>query len=585
MVNGVPPEKEPVAAASQRIRTTAVVAFFVALAFVSLAVFLDTIITHRGPVIPIAKVVIMAIFITALVYAAYRIAIAAVVRVADAEEAKLATERELKELRENEHVLLNAPVASAVLLTPDGTVLAVNDTGAKILGSTPAELVGRSMRDVLPPEVAAQREQLGSQVEQLDGPLVVTDEFLGRHYVQHVVPVKDEGGSIARVAVFGVDITEQVETNRKLKDSEEKYRTQFETSVDGIVFSSLEGTILDCNPAYAEMLGYEVGELIGTNAWDLTPREWQAVDWDVIQNQVLPSGRSDKYEKEYVRKDGSRVPVTLRVWSVVDSEGHLSAVWGRVEDLSKQKQYEDFIRQTIIRLEQANERLREVDRLKTEFVGMVSHELRAPIAAMESGFMALRALGDSVSEDQRRDLLEVIERGTVRLRHLVDDLLDITRIESGALRLELERVDAEELAQRVIDLYVNRFEEKGIELCLEDTDGSRLLVCDPRRIEQVLTNLLDNALKFTQEGSVKVRLDSTPSVMIFAVTDSGPGLEPELHEQVFEKFFTADAPGGQQGVGLGLAISKGIVEAHQGRMWVESHQGSGATFGFELPLP
>ncbi|MHB8895740.1 MAG: sensor histidine kinase [Candidatus Geothermincolia bacterium] len=481
MVSGTPPDREPVAQASRRIRTTAIVVFVVAVAAITTAVSLDTMVTRHGPIVPIVKALIMTAFIAILVYTAYRIGKSALLMASAAEEARLEAERKLQVARENE-------------------------------------------------------------------------------------------------------LTEQVETNRRLLESEERYRTQFETSVDGIVFTGLDGMVVDCNETFARMLGYEVAELIGTNVWALTPREWRSVDWDVLENQILPTGRSDKYEKEYRRKDGSRVPVSLRVWAVNDEEGSLSGVWGRVEDLSQQKQYEDFIRQTIIRLEQANERLREVDRLKTEFVGMVSHELRAPIATMTSGFAALRALGDSATEEQRHDVMEVLERGTTRLRHLVDDLLDISRIESGQLKLELREVDAIELATRVMDLYAQRCEEKGIELSLEHTNGSRPIVCDPRRVEQVLTNLIDNALKFTDEGSVTVRLECTPSVAIFTVSDSGPGITPSLHEQVFEKFFTAEAPSGQQGVGLGLAISKGIVEAHNGRMWVESRQGSGATFGFELPI-
>jgi two-component system phosphate regulon sensor histidine kinase PhoR len=132
--------------------------------------------------------------------------------------------------------------------------------------------------------------------------------------------------------------------------------------------------------------------------------------------------------------------------------------------------------------------------------------------------------------------------------------------------------------------YQERFQQKGVELGLEHTDSERPVLCDARRVEQVLTNLLDNALKFTSDGAVIVNLESTPTRVICTVTDSGSGIPPSLQQQVFEKFFTGGSPDGKQGVGLGLAISRGIVDAHGGSMWVESRRGSGATFGFELPL-
>jgi PAS domain S-box-containing protein len=390
----------------------------------------------------------------------------------------------------------------------------------------------------------------------------------------------------ARKSVFRLAQAELArdEAEQKLIDSEKRYRTLFESSFDGIVYTDLEGIILDTNQAFAEMLAYSPAELIGKSVWELTPEEWKTVDREVMDNQLIPEGHSDRYDKQYLKKDNSLVPVNLRSWVVYDSDDNAVGTWTRIEDISERKQYEDFIRQTIISLEQANESLREIDRLKTEFVGIVSHELRAPIAAVESGLVALKTLGGEASDRQRADLLGIVERGMRRLGNLVDDLLDITRIDSGQLKLELAPVDAVDLAHRVMELYQTRFVEKGVELGLEHSDSVCRVRCDARRLEQVLTNLIDNALKFTDSGAVIVRVESTPSRLICTVTDTGPGIPLSLHQQVFDKFFTVGSPDGNQGVGLGLAISKGIIEAHGGRMWVESRRGSGATFGFELPV-
>ena len=256
-----------------------------------------------------------------------------------------------------------------------------------------------------------------------------------------------------------------------------------------------------------------------------------------------------------------------------------------VRNMSERVLYENFMRDTIIRLEQANDRLHELDRLKTELVAVVSHELRAPLGTIESSLNAMRSLQPGGSLEEREELIRILDRGVQRLTNLVDDLMDITRIESGQLKLDIEDVEAVGLASRVVDSFESMFAGKGLEISLDHSDGRCEGRFDPGSIEQVLTNLVDNALKFTDKGRVAVRVVCNPDNAIFSVADSGPGIPPELHQKVFEKFFSLDVEsrGGKQGIGLGLAICKGIVEAHGGRIWVESRKGGGTTFSFVIP--
>jgi PAS domain S-box-containing protein len=584
-VAGTPRKKTPAERAISALVRLALVVFMILEALLIGAVVIDVFAGGHKALVPVLEAVFLTLVSATLVYFAFRYARAAVLKLSAAEEAKSEAESKIKTLRENEHALLNAPIAAAALIDNRDTILAINDKAAAFLGEEPEALVGRSVVDLLPPEISSVRERLIQEVgEGLHDTLDFTATHGGRHFRHVVTPIHDERGEVIQMAVNMIDETDEVEAERKLRESEEHYRTLFETSFDGIVYTDMKGCIVACNQSYANMLDYEMDELIGTNVWDLTPVEWQSVDREIIENQLLPSGYSDRYEKRYRRKDGTLVPVNMRAWVVYDASGRPAGAWARVEDISERKQYEDFLRQTIIRLEQANDRLREVDKLKTEFVGIVSHELRAPLATVESGLAAMKTLGEEATADQRRELIAVLGRGLGRLGNLVDDLLDITRIESGQLKLELKPVNTVELARRAMEPYQERFQQKGVELGLEHTDSERPVLCDARRVEQVLTNLLDNALKFTSDGAVIVNLESTPTRVICTVTDSGSGIPPSLQQQVFEKFFTGGSPDGKQGVGLGLAISRGIVDAHGGSMWVESRRGSGATFGFELPL-
>ncbi len=371
----------------------------------------------------------------------------------------------------------------------------------------------------------------------------------------------------------------------KMHESQERYRALFQSSADGIVYTDNSGRILECNQAFAGMLGYESEDLKEMTYRELTPADWHQVDEDIVDSQMKNSGYSDEYMKEYLRQDGSRLPVSTRAWVVYDAGGEPSGAWAMVRNMSERVQYESFMRQTIVRLEQANDRLHELDRLKTELVSMVSHELRAPLGAIESSLSAMRSLQADGSPGEREELIRILDRGVARLTNLVDDLMDMTRIESGQLKLEPQEADAVDLASRVVRNFEVAFAAKGLGITLESPDGRGPGRFDPGRVEQVLTNLVDNALKFTDEGEVTVKVVSNTDNTIFSVADTGSGIPPELHREVFEKFFSLDTEsrGGKQGVGLGLAISKGIVEAHGGRIWVESHKGGGTTFCFSIP--
>lgn len=364
-----------------------------------------------------------------------------------------------------------------------------------------------------------------------------------------------------------------------------RYKVLFETSAEGIIFADNDGRILECNDAFAEMLGYSPNELMGKTSREITPADWHDVDQDVEESQIKSAGHSDEYKKEFLKKSGSRVPVSVRAWVVYEGSGKPEGSWVVVRNLSEHVQYESFVRETLTRLDQARDALVELDRIKNDLVATVSHELRAPLATIESSLNAMKAMQPGGQLEEREELLRILDRGVQRLSKLVEELMDMTRIESGGLRLERRTVDSMELAARVVKTFEGPFAEKGLVLFLDESGGECTGTFDPQRIEQVLTNLIENALKFTEQGRVSVRVERDPSNVVFSVKDSGPGIPTELHQKVFEKFFSLDDQPreGRQGVGLGLAISKGIVEAHGGRIWINSRRGAGATFSFEIP--
>lgn len=476
-------------------------------------------------------------------------------------------------------------------LGPKFTITAWSRGAEKIFGYAEDEVIGESLAVLMPDDHSVEQELAGLEELVRDGSV---SQFRtsrkrkgGEVFTAETSAslLKSPGDEFAGIISVTRDVSWRAEMEDKLKKSEERYRDLYESSMDGIVSLDTVGRLVECNRAFAEMLGYEPDELEKLTYMDITPREWHEVDWDIVTNQLLESGYSDEYTKENIRKDGTVFPVSVRAWRVDDDDGNPIGAWCIVRDISERKQYESFIRDTMIRLEEACENLQQIDRLKTEFVAMVTHELRAPLGAIESGLGALRSVVSGAPSADAGELLKILDRGVQRLSGLIEDLLDITRIESGQLKLNFKQADLSYTAARVVHSYEQRFAEKGLCLDFKQSEEPCLAMYDPVRMEQVLTNLVDNALKFTEKGGVTVRVERRPDRVLCSVADSGPGIPPEVHRKIFDKFFSLEVPqeNEKQGIGLGLAICRGIIEGHGGAIRVESRRGAGSTFSFDIP--
>jgi signal transduction histidine kinase len=236
------------------------------------------------------------------------------------------------------------------------------------------------------------------------------------------------------------------------------------------------------------------------------------------------------------------------------------------------------------------EALRQANQAKSEFVSIVSHELRTPMTSIQgyADMLAQGMAGELTS--QQRDFLAAIHRNTQRMRILVSDLLDISRIETGRLKLEMKPTSMVGAVEEAVHTVRELLEEKSQRLALDIWDNLPQAMADPNRLTQILINLLSNAIKYTPDGGrieVKVGLhDSEPDVIRCAIADTGIGISPEDQTRLFTKFFRADNPDvrEQPGTGLGLAITKSLVEMQGGRIWLRSAPGQGSTFSFTIPL-
>jgi len=262
----------------------------------------------------------------------------------------------------------------------------------------------------------------------------------------------------------------------------------------------------------------------------------------------------------------------------------------RVQKVLDEKQRFVSLKEYISQLESANQKLKRVDEMKSEFVSVASHELRTPLATIKNAVqLVLKGKAGEVNDTQANFLI-MAEKNINRLTNILNDLLDLSKIEAGKMGMKLEELDLRVSIDFVLSSLKSQADGKSIHLKMEVPKDLPFAYGDREKVEQMLINLIGNAIKFTPEGGkvfVSARLlDKTKNAVGISVQDTGIGIREDQLGKVFEKFHQVGRPlhHSASGTGLGLAITKGLVEAHQGQIWVESELGKGSTFTFTLPL-
>jgi PAS domain S-box-containing protein len=383
--------------------------------------------------------------------------------------------------------------------------------------------------------------------------------------------------SIAEIDAVGRAMTSAGSTitqrTVELQASQARLKRVLDSSLVGIVVGE-DARVTDANDAFLQMVGYTREELQrGSLCWaDMTPGEHRAAD-EAALAVARAQGQCAPYEKEYLRKDGTRVPILIGS-AFLDESRREWVSFGL--DLTERNRMETE-RRLRIEAQAAN-------RAKDEFLGIVSHELRTPLSAALNAVRVLRRAG--TSDEQGRRLLDAIERSThVQLR-LIDDLLDVSRVVSGKLHLELKPIDLLPVVEDGVSALRHEAERKGIALHTRLEPLPDAVLGDAARVQQIVLNLVGNAIKFTPPGgTVDVSLHGHDSRAVLSVRDNGRGIEPELLPHLFDRFRQGAAAKGQGGLGLGLAIVHHLVESHGGAIRAESAGlDRGAIFTVELPL-
>jgi PAS domain S-box-containing protein len=539
--------------------------------------------------------------------------VGAVVVARDVTEAKRAE----KSLRDSEATLrgiLNAAKESIWLFATDGTTLLGNETALTRLGLPRDRIIGRTIQEVTP-EVASSR-MARLQEAAATGPIEFEDLRAGILFEHRFYPVSGDDGRVSRIACFSRDITERRRTEEALRQSEARFRSVLDHSLDCIYRLNVNTGRYDyISPAAERIVGFPPDELMAQDA-DTALTMIHPADRSAMRAAVARSDETGECEAEYRQrtKTGEYRWLSNHLSLTRDVAGRPLYRDGTIRDITERKQVEEALKEARHKAEETLVALRSADQGKNEFLAMLSHELRNPLTPVRNSLYILdRAVPGS---EQALRAKAVIDRQIGQLSRLVDDLLDITRITRNKIQIHRKPFELAELVQRTAEDHRTQFTTAGVDLQVDLPERPVWVNADAARVAQSVGNLLQNAAKFTETGgSVRLSLRhggaagrvaseesacpcdlrrssdglacTCPAMAVIRVRDTGAGISADVLPRLFQPFTQADntLDRSRGGLGLGLALVKGLVELHGGVVQAQSDGvGKGAELTLCLPL-
>ena len=461
-------------------------------------------------------------------------------------------------------------------INKDGTFLDYHSSPHNRLFVAPKDFLKKNVLNVMPEDLAQQTIEKVQQAIQTETLQIFEYQLeIKGHVYEYEARVSPNGKDEA--IVFIRDITVNKRANRELHESQKRYQTLTNIAPVGIFHTDIEGRTTYVNPTWCEISGMSAELGLG-NGWlnGVHPDDRKSLSksWnDATQEQ----SRSIQ-DYRFIHEDGSVVWVIGQAVPELNENNQVIGYVGTITDITERKRIED--------LKAAVDRAESADRLKSAFLATMSHELRTPLNSI-IGFtgILLQNLVGPLNDEQKKQLT-MVQGSAQHLLELINDVLDISKIEAGQVTIYPSEFYLNEAVQRSLEKIVPMAEKKGLTVNSDISPDRILLNNDQRRVEQILINLLNNAVKFTEKGEVKVKCQVTDGYVLTSVSDTGIGIQPEDLEVLFKPFQQIDTGISRQyeGTGLGLSICKRLVELMGGQISVESEWGKGSTFSFTLPL-
>jgi two-component system response regulator VicR len=505
------------------------------------------------------------------------------------QEERISEIRQLQEQLRQKEELFNALIENAmdamVIINSDGTIRHKSSSIERVFGYKVGDDIGRSSFDFVHPEDVSNGSKAFAELLKKPGS-AMHYEIRARHAdgSWHTIEVVGknllDNPAIAGIVANFRDITEQKHMQEALAYSEEHFRALIENSLEAMAIVNKEGLVSFLSPSFERLLGYKSEEYMGKSPFAF------------VHADDLP--RISKLFSDLAQKSGALAQAELRVWHkdgslrTVEVVGqnllHNPAVNGivaNVRDITERKQDEESLKHLYQQERELRQQLEQEMKKRVEFTRAIAHELKTPLTSL---LASSDLLASEIGSEPLQTLARNIRQGALNLDSRINELLDLVRGEVGMLELKLEMVDISQLLQDVTDSTkpVASRREQSLELALPSSLPA--VRADPTRFQQIVTNLLDNALKFTPPGgNVRLGAKKKDNSIVVEVRDTGRGISKEEQQLLFQPHQRSKGEA-SEGLGLGLALCKMLVELHGGKIWVKSSVGRGSTFGFSLPL-
>ncbi|MEG3871799.1 PAS domain S-box protein [Microcoleus sp. Z1_B5] len=488
-----------------------------------------------------------------------------------------------------------SPNAITLTRISDGRHIEANESFCRMMGYSHEEIIGKTAVELNFWASLGERDRM---IQMLKNKTAIHNyelRFRNKNGTERTALLSIETINIDGEACFlsiSSDITERQKAETALREAEEKYRNIYENALNGIFQTAIDGKYISANPALANIYGYDSpADLIAVqpnfhNQLYVKPNRRD--EFAALMNE---DGILSNFESEIYRKDGSIIWISENCRAVCDEAGNLLYYEGFIKDITDSKQAE-------IKMQQAKEAAEAANKAKSTFLANMSHELRSPLNAV-IGFAQVMLRSKTLSQENQEDV-GIILRSGEHLLTLINQVLDLSKIEAGRTTINSKSFDLYQLIDDLEDMFALKAEQKGLQLIFDrDAEVPHYICTDEVKLRQVLINLLNNAIKFTSEGGVSMQVkagrrnihkNSTDQLpghywLHFEVQDTGAGIAAEEINQLFEAFVqTKTGKDSQEGTGLGLAISRQFVQLMGGEITVSSEIGKGALFQFDIQV-
>ncbi len=487
-------------------------------------------------------------------------------------------EQDLKESKELFRVVFDNSAAAITVTDKEEKIMAWNPFAEKMLEMTKEELFNKPVKDLYPPREwrrlryfqirrKGMLSDIETQIYKKDGKLLDVNMAIS--------VLKDTQGNFTGAIGIMRDISHQKIAERKIKESENKIRIILDNSAAAITLTDENERIISWNSYTEHLLGYKKKDLYLKPVNSLYP----ALEWTKIHAEnIRHTGSKHHLETKIIKKNGQIIDIDLSINVLKDANGNMVGSVGIMQDITEQKKFQQMLLQAKLAAEKANS-------AKSLFLANMSHEVRTPMSTIMG---MIDSTLDTPLSDQQKENLNVAKDAADNLLSLLNDILDLSRVEAGKINLESIEFNLYNITKSVCKGLSVLARNKELELSWHiDEKVPELLEGDPVRLRQVFVNLINNAIKFTHKGKVTMNIQvssmSTDECqLLFSVADTGIGIPKDKQGDIFNVFTQADDSTTRRygGTGLGLAISKRLVQMMKGRIWVESEERQGSTFYF-----